>query len=286
MRVAQLTELFRQTAVVDEVDVPRGDQIELLSTVAAMYAKAGLIIDGDAPPLWDCCPRSGECWRTALDPRPSRADGRAGVALPWIGPAYRLGGVAVVALNLRDAGGLLVEYAITCRTAGEGSQLSCLAAGSRMAHRSRVAYASARSAGAIQDWIYGESIRDRKNPTDLVEVLDATVRLQAVKCSPQDGGRSTPTDAMSSNCPPLLLEAELAILKPRGLLVLGTAAWHAVEAMAGYTEDGWGDRLSRGRLQAGVDEIVAFSLDHPAAGGLWDRGHRQLVANLRGAPLN
>jgi hypothetical protein len=163
MRVARLTELFRQTAVVDEVDVPRGDQIELLSTVAAMYAKAGLIIDGDAPPLWDCCPRSDECWRTALDARPSRADGRAGIALPWIGPAYRLGGVAVVALNLRDAGGLLVEYAITCRTAGEGSQLSCLAAGSRIAHRSRVAYASARSAAAIRDWIYGEPIRDREN---------------------------------------------------------------------------------------------------------------------------
>jgi uracil DNA glycosylase superfamily protein len=255
-------------------------QAALLAQVAGVYERRGLIADREAPPLWDCCPRSSECWRSALDARPAPAGGRAGISLPWIGPTYRLGGVAVVALNLRDAGGLFVEYEITCVTAGEASQINSMASGRRMAHGSRMAYASARSAAAIQDWASGKPIRDRHDPVDLVDALNSSVRLQAVKCSPQDGARSTPTDAMSANCPSLLLAAELEILKPRCVLTLGATAWRAIESVPGYAEEGWADRISWGRVHTYAGEYIVVALDHPAAGGLWDRGHEQLLKHL------
>jgi hypothetical protein len=36
-----------------------------------------------------------------------------------IGPGYRPGGVVVVAINLRDVSGLLIEYVITCWPTGQ-----------------------------------------------------------------------------------------------------------------------------------------------------------------------
>ena len=89
---------------------------------------------------------------------------------------------------------------------------------------------------------------------------------------------------MSINCPRLLLVRELAILAPRCVLTLGEAPWKAIEAMDGYIEEGWADRISWGRLTASAGEYLVFSLDHPAAGGLWDRGHKSLLACLRDSP--
>ena len=264
--------------------MPRGTQVRLLAEVAGLYEQTGLIVDGDTPPLWECCPMGEDCWRSARDVRPEHAHGRGGISLPWIGPRYRPGGVAVIAINLRDAGGLLEEYAITCVTAGEGSQLNRLAAGDRKAHGSRIAYASARSAAAIRDWSVGNEIRDRPAPPDLVEVLNSSARLKAVKCSAHDGERSTPTDEMSVNCPSLLLERELAILKPSCVLTLGTAPFDAIRAISGYTEEGWVERLSWGRLETSAESRAIFSLTHPAAGGLWDQDHALLLTHLRDTP--
>jgi len=285
MRIAQLAELFRSSDVVDEIDIPRGKQAQLLARVAGLYERTGLIADGRTPALWKCCPRSEDCWRAALDSRPRDVRGRAGVTLPWIGPEYREGGVAVLLINLRDAGGLFAEYEITCETSGEGSQLNELAAGKRKALGSRAAYGSARSAAAIQDWIAGDEICDREDPRELVPALKSTVRLQAVKCSPQDGRRSSPTPEMAANCPALLLERELAILKPRCVLTLGEAPWLAIKQLPGYTEDDdWTDRFSCGHWHSQACEHIVFSLDHPVSGDHWDRGHQDLLAHLRRAP--
>lgn len=281
MRDIQLVELFEAAAFVDAVDLPRGAQLRLLTSIAGLYERHGLVVDGATPRLWDCCPLAHECWRQALDARPRDAGERSGISLPWIGPAYRRGGVAVLALNLRDAGGIVAEYEITCRTGGDGSQLSNLAAGRRTAHGSRIAYASSRSAAAIQDWLAGRAIADREAPQDLVAVLESLVRLQAVKCSPQDGKRSTPTPPMAVNCPALLLQEELAILKPKCALTLGTQAWQALEAMPGYTEIDWADQLSCGQLKTQAGNIRTFSLAHPASGRRWDEGHQHLLEYLR-----
>ncbi len=285
MRVGELTELFRSWDVVDGIDIPRGRQARLLARVAGLYERTGLIANGRTPALWKCCPLGEACWRSALDSRPVNVCGRAGVTLPWIGPEYREGGVAVILINLRDAGGLLAEYEITCETSGGGSQLNELAAGKRRALGSRVAYASARSAAAIQDWIAGDEICDRDEPRELVSVLKSTVRLQAVKCSPQDSGRSSPTPEMADNCPALLLERELAILKPRCVLTLGAAPWLAIKQLPGYSEqDDWTDRFSCGHWQSEAGEHIVFSLDHPASVDHWDQGHQDLLVRLRRAP--
>ena len=236
MKAAEITHHFERTRIVDEPDFPRGEQLRMLSGLTRIYASEGLIRGVRAAPLWACCPQAPDCWKAAAAHRPPRRDDRSGISLPWIGPEYQRGGVAIIAINLRDAGGLLREYEITCESAGDGSQLSRLAAGFRTAHGSRLGYGSTRSAASVLDWLEGRPITDRTEPSELCGVLRRVTRLQAVKCSPADGGRSSPTPEMAHNCPELLLTRELELLRPGAVLTFGDAAWRAVYRMRDYTE--------------------------------------------------
>jgi hypothetical protein len=273
---------FRQSEVVDDVDIPRGPQLALLAELTELYEHEGLL--GREPrPLWDCCPNAGECWKRAWQHRPRSGVDVGGISLPWVGPDYRRGGVVVVAINLRDASGLLVEYAITCATAGD-SQITRLASGHRTAHHSRLAYGTARSAAAVLDSVTAREVSDSERPHELVEALTRTARLQAVKCSPADDARSTPTPAMRRHCPPLLLARELELLSPGCVLTFGDLPWRAIRNVPGYEETDWADHVSIGVLRGAEREATVYSLAHPAT-GLWDRGHAQLLAHLRGEPL-
>jgi hypothetical protein len=267
--------------VVDPPDFPQGEQLRLLTELQGLYEREGLIEDGETHPLWACCPHAADCWRAPIAHRPSARNGRSGVALPWVGPHYQPGGVAVIAINLRDAGGLLQEYEITCETAGEPSQLNRLAAGYRTAHGSRFAYGSTRSASVVLDWLEDRPIVDRDDAAQLASVLKRIVRLQAIKCSPHDGDRSSPATTMAHNCPRYLLEREIAVVQPAVLVTVGAAAWRAVYDMPGYVDaDGGTERLSYGTLRIDGGRCWVFSLDHPVAGNRWDRGHQDLLHEL------
>jgi hypothetical protein len=273
---------FVDRRVVDADDVPRGSQLELLASLASSYAELGLLVDGTEPPLWRCCPNAAGCWRGNTAERPSAAGGRAGVSLPWVGPHYWPGGVAVLGMNLRDAGGLLVEYEISCRSGGEQSQLARLDAGYREAHGSPFGYRATRSAAAALDWVGCREVQDEEVPAMLSAALQRTARLQHVKCSPADGARSSPTEAMTRNCPPMLLARELAILRPSVLLTFGDDVRLSLEAMPEYAVTDGTDWLSWGQLTLGDTRSEVFSLYHPAAAqNYWANSHADLLAELR-----
>ncbi len=281
MNIHEVRAWFEDHAVVDEADVPSGHQLAFLTELANRYAGHGILEAEHQPALWRRCPLADECWMGKEAVRPPEADGRSGLTLPWVGPTYETGGVVVVAINLRDSGGRLMEYSITCRSGGDGSVLNVFDGGGRRALGSRLAYGATRSAASVADWLAGRDVEDREDSRLLASVLESTVRLQAVKCSPDDGDRSTPTPAMKTNCPRLLLEDELEVLRPAAIVTVGGAAWQAVTELTGYEDTGWTDPLSWGRLDSRGRGYDVFSLDHPAQGDGWDRGHRDLLVELR-----
>jgi hypothetical protein len=275
---------FRRRRVVDEVDFPRARQLSALTEIARLYERRGLLRAGQALPLWEACERCNRCWAGAEPLRPGIEHERSGVSLPWVGPNYEVGlGVAAIGMNLRDAGGLLTEYEISARSGGAGSQTSCLEMGQKTAHGSPWAYGSLRSSGAVADWLAGQPIRDRTDPKELVAVLEQTARLQAVKCSPDDGARSTPTPAMVAECPSFLLSDELERLRPAAVVGFGLDVYDALGRL-GAIADG-GDYLAWGRFETRGRQIPVFWLYHPS-GRYWSHSHAALLAHLDLTPAD
>ncbi len=274
---------FEEDDPVEDADMPEGEPLQLLAELAESYRKRRVLGERTRLALWASCSRSDICWPAALDDqRPCAADGQAAISLPWIGPRYRPGGVVVLGMNLRN-GGLLEEYIITARTAGdEGmSQISGLEHGKRRIHGSMFAYRSARSAAAALAYVNEERVRDVENPEELASVLERVARLQAVKCSPQDGGRNSPTAAMTVTCPNHFLAHELEILRPAVVVAVGDPAYRAVLACKGYREQGYTESLEWGDIPIGNRSCEIFSLYHPASYVKWAASHRELVAELQ-----
>lgn len=273
---ARVTEEQLQAAFTECPAVPSGHQLELVLRFAGLYESKGLIVDGETPALWQCCPNRDSCWGKAMDARPQLGDGDGGIPLPWVGPNYREGGVVLIAINLRDASTLPIEYWIAA------DQQYAFEEGQYQAHRSMFAYKSTRSAAVLLDLVAGVPIRDRTEPVDLVKPLRRIVRLQAVKCSPRDGGTSARTVEMRDNCPPLLLGAELEIAKPSAVLTVGAEAREGVQSLAGYTLVSSKPHLSRGDLRGNSWSADVFSLPHPGARWSgWEKGHLAMVAELQ-----
>jgi hypothetical protein len=263
----------------DAEDVPAGEQLTLLTRVASLYETKGLLRDGSAPPLWECCPNAGSCWaRAAPGSQPNSGEANGGMPLPWIGPGYRRGGVVVVAINLRDASGLMIEYVITCWPTG---QLDTLSGGGYKPHSSDFAYRSTRSAAALVDLADGRPAEDHAEPTQLAPYLRRTARLQAVKCSPRDEAMSDRTPEMRHNCPPFLLTDELDILRPGFILTLGGEPRDAIDRVDGYEYTGSAERLHHGTLRRPGWSARVICLDHPASrNGGWARSHEQMLKLL------
>ena len=253
-------------------------QAEMLGSLLAMYREVGVLDQDTAHALHQVCPSARECWSKAADRRPQGvAEGdplsrRGCIFLPWIGPEYRPGGIVVLGLNLRigdDAGrwDLSNEFRIS------RAQEAALREG-RLAHGSRWASHTTRDASIVSRALGIGNVRDQ------VDALRAMARLQTVKCSPV-GGRSSPTQAMRRNCPPLFLRRELQILAPRAMLVYGRAAERAVRSV-GVSLDRRSKYYACGTASLVPNrEAAVFCLTHPAHGG-WYRAHAALNDELRG----
>jgi hypothetical protein len=273
-----LVDLFAEEF--DAEDTPAGEQLQLLTSIASLYEAKGLLRDGFAPPLWECCPNAAACWaRAAPGTQPSDGEANGGIPLPWIGPAYRRGGVVVVAINLRNASGLMIEYVITCWPDG---QLDTLSRGGSKPHGSDFAYRATRSAAALVDIAEGRRAEDHVQPTELPSYLRRTARLQAVKCSPHDGAMSDRTPEMRRNCPPFLLADEVDILRPGFILTVGSEPRDAMDRVDGYEYGGSAERLHHGTLRRPGWSARVICLDHPGARNAgWARGHEQMLKLLR-----
>jgi hypothetical protein len=186
----------------------------------------------------------------------------------------------VVGVKLREASGLFVEYEIA------HGQLELLEAGGQKPHNSWWAYRSARTAAAAQRSLAGHPAVDVVEPAELAAVLDATARVQAVKCSAKDGVHSARIAEMSNNCPPRYLRRELAILESAVVVAFGMRSGNAIELIGEIHETVGGASFSRSKVI--VDEL-SFSmvwLRHPAApGSLWEESFELLLRNLREDPL-
>ena len=281
----ELMHLFEVEDVVDREDYPKGRQLDLLVQLATGYQARGLLDVVQPRPMWDCCAHGRECWKPRrLIPRRSSKVNCGQITLPWVGPLYEPGGVAVLAINLHNASGWLTEFEITCSSAGcpdHPSQIGSFEAGRRRAHRSPFAYGSTRTAAMLLDLADQEPIRDRSAPLDLIGPLNRIARLQAVKCAPADGGRGTPTRAMNRNCPPMLLADELAILKPALILTIGAAPSRAIRALPGFEPNPGGRSVLLGRLADKNTKTLVYSVAHPVAHAAWSRDHEALKRHLR-----
>jgi hypothetical protein len=86
MRQSQLTRAFHDTNVVDPPDYPRGGSLRLLTRIASLYERRGLLSDTKPEPLWRCCHHGSDCWAGVAEPHRRKVNsGR--ITLPWIGPA-------------------------------------------------------------------------------------------------------------------------------------------------------------------------------------------------------
>jgi hypothetical protein len=192
----------------------------------------------------------------------------------------------VLANNLNDASGVLAEYAIVCSSASSEtnpSQIGSFELGSKKAHGSSFAYRSMRTAGVLLDQLDGVAINDREISSELIPVINRVARLQTVKCAPPTGLYGTPGRAMLAACPPMLLAAELEILKPSVVLTLGRHAKQAVSNLAGYQPFPHRGRTQHGRLDLGGSIMTVYSVAHPTRGGMWQADHAALQRHLRRA---
>ena len=247
-------------------------QIRLLDRFRDYYASRGVLPKGKNPPLWRCCERRDICWAGVPDEWKRPETG--GITLPWVGPRYDKTRVAVLADNLRNAGGLFVEQQVVSEVrAGFGD-------GQRRVHNSVFAYRSTAAAAALIANAAGEAVpEDKPDPRKLIPALDAYARLQVVKCSPADGALSTPPPAMQRESPDRYLADELRLAAPLNLLVLGRVARDAVARVLGVEWD-WTPGLARGAITVERRQCDVYCVAHPAARGHWWRSWASLKKAL------
>ena len=170
---------------------------------------------------------SGRVLGQTLPHAPGSGGPDGSLCLPWIGPRYTPGGVAIVALNMNispeDNTDRIYEYWISYE-----QHIHWLAAGYQKNDGSRFAFGAHRSAAALLDAQTGRPVVDRL-PEQLPDAVLSTARLQAVKCLPKRAS-SKPSSAMRQLCVPMVLIDELDVVRPGTVLVLGAVAYEGGHA--------------------------------------------------------
>jgi hypothetical protein len=204
------------------------------------YAEHGLF-DGDMARALDCdCPDAGACWDGVPNRhRPPRDE--ASISVPWIGPRYRPGGIAALAINQNAYGGLGALWWIR-RGANEAL---------RDGKRKNFDIGAGSYLAVAHDSLTGARLEKRVIPEQAADAWDGSALLEAIKCSPR-WAASRATGAMWRNCPPRYLLDELRLIAPRVLLVIGQSVGPAVMSLldvdVGERESGFGAEAVRSTL--------------------------------------
>lgn len=208
---------------------------------------------------------------------------------PFIGRAYRPGGVCIVGWNLHHNGeewyGLGEEFVIAEHNRGH------LGAGFREDKwGSRFAYRSLAAGLAVADSLDGATPIAAPAPEIVAAGMERLARLQTVKCAPL-GDTSNPEPEMTSRCPRRFLVEELALLRPRALVIFGTPALNAAVDAIEADHAAWIDwdpkfetGYARGTMLTEDGDLTVFGLRHPRSGD-WPRSQEQLVNDLHRRPL-
>lgn len=181
-------------------------------------------------PLHSSCVACATCWASGSSQVPTRWPNT--LHLPFVGGNYATTRLIIVGQNFNGYGGLMSKIGLCIRAQ------SLLHRGYRRlrfenpytAYRGTDLYhrASVYAAVILRDnWsLAGDEVMLDSTPLDrsgraLAAVFDDVAMLNAIKCSPDDGARSAPLPPMYQTCPEHYLRAELEILEPRILLLLG-----------------------------------------------------------------
>jgi hypothetical protein len=258
--------------------------------LSPLYEENGVLCDGFAAALQDCCPSAERCWARAADRRQPtfRAEHGFGengsVFWPFIGDQYDEGGLCVVSLNLNNArgkswAGLPEEYRIAQRV------LARWAEGKKTVwHRSAFHWRLVASAHAVLASLDGAEPVSAPTLEQTTAALHRLARIQAVKCAPRHG-RSYPTSSMRRECPGRFATHELDVLSPSAIVAMGKDAAEAVRRVATVELRESAPVYSRGVMWRGDRTIDVFFLPHPSArGSLWRRGQDAHVTSLRASP--
>lgn len=205
--------------------IPRGAPMQMLVEVAGLYEREGLL-GASRRYLPRCCALREQCWKGHQWVPPRRNESRwdGGISLPWIGPRYRPGGLAIIGINFNDTGGLTAAFTLA------RDDCSCMKEGYRKVRYgldwdeypgSQFPYGSARAATAVIDRMSGRRAKDHDDPAEVADVLLDVVRVQSVKCAPTDTTHGAPYPRMKSRCPDFLLLGELTITEPSVVLGFG-----------------------------------------------------------------
>lgn len=268
------------------------ERIGVLAELSPLYESNGVLRDGFAPSLHECCPDRSDCWARAqhrLQPAVGAdcGPGQSGsLAWPWIGDHYqRPGGVCLVALNI-DAAEAERWAAPTEEYALAGHVIGGLSQGHKQIWPpSSFHYRAMASALALVASADGTEPSVTPTPQQAATAMQRIAGIQAVKCSPL-AEKSHPTPEMQANCPSRFARHELAVLRPGALLALGAEARAAVEL---HGDVAWAEETSdfrRGAVTVADRRCEVFVLAHPNTwGGRWPHGQVALVRSLEDNPL-
>lgn len=225
--------------------------VRLVDRLCGLYAEHGLF-DGDRARPLDCdCLDSGGCWGgIAAEHHPPRE--WAPISVPWIGPRYQPGGVAAVAINFHDYGGLGAQWWIR---RGANDKL-------RQGKHGGFEYRAGTYLALVQAALAGVPLDEQPDPMRAAEAWDRCAFLEAVKCSPRSGV-SEPTEAMRRNCPARYLADELNLLGPGVLVIIGRWVGDTVAAPMGIDREEELPGLWRGKAALAGRAIDVVCLNHP-----------------------
>jgi len=267
----ELAGRFRAYGYVREEQIPDGEQALTLLRLLDVYERAGLLRRGRPVALCRICRHARTCWAGATpgalrqpQERFGEDDEDGSICLPWVGPSYRPGGLVVLGINPNVYGGdytdLLIDHGIVW-----DHWIAGFREGRRAEGGSRFGFGAMRTAAGLLDVLDRQPVRDRE-PDELVEATKRIARIHAIKCVPRRS-RSRPFPSMWSRCPALVLRAELEILEPRILLVLGEQPGAAVADLPGFRAAHVPELPAlRGELELDTGAVAdVYSLPHPAA---------------------
>ncbi|MTD47398.1 hypothetical protein GKE82_24650 [Conexibacter sp. W3-3-2] len=247
------------------------EQVRLLARVQTFFADQGLLVEEQ--PLERCCPACELCWRPPRGRQPVPPPDGQQPRLPALGAAYPQTRVALVGMNSRDDGRQDAELRALAHSQHDFRHGH---ASHNDEKRSYFHYRAASTLAAVLALRDRQPAHERPAPHTLIPVLDRCARLQAVQCSPWDGGRRSPMERMGRNCQPYLA-GQLEILRPDALVLLGVPPRRSIERL---TQPQWttvdGLRTASTDRFAWNRSVALYALPHPAAGS-WHRAHRALV---------
>jgi hypothetical protein len=236
----------------------RSPCVDRAMTACAEQLRAAGLLDGS--PLDVSCPLARECW-TGATPAKSAQHPR----LPWVGPGYPSTGVVVVGLNAHTHAGLLDESYCVARAREQLALGRERFFGADGQSHSWFHYRAAAAAGLLI------SVADGTSPVipppgAAAGALLRSARIQLVQCSPDNGGRRSPTRAMTRRCPSAVAWPTLEILRPRLVALLGTEARSSFEAQFGVELRQVDPLVHVGDVQIANRVVPVAALRHPSSG--------------------